>query len=108
MKVLTYIAWGVAFFFAGTWTLGVLFNKVHALKSTVATLIYWWAIIGLAFFGLFNPLHFFWLMPLALLLPGAAMQVDLARRMTTSMASILVKSGFVIAPAVGVLIYFSR
>jgi len=108
VQVLTYVAWGAAFFFAGSWTFGLLVRPDYRLKSTVASLLLWWLEIGLALLGFYSPLHLFWLMPISLFLPNAYMQAEIRSRLESHLSTILLKSSVIIGPVLGLLIYFSR
>jgi len=109
--VLKYFVWAAAFFFAGSWTFGLVHRPDFRLKSTICTLVFWWAEIGLALAGAYSHFHLLWLMPLSIFVPTWAMLTDLAnfaRGPRTSISSILIKSAFILSPAVGLLAYFSR
>lgn len=101
-----YVLWAAVFFFAGSWTLGVL-SSDRTMKSMVATVIYWWIVIGLALVSAFSPWHLIWVMPLSLAVCTIIMQMEISSSFSTSLFSILIKSLFIIAPVVGALIHFS-
>jgi hypothetical protein len=42
MDVLWYVAWALALFFAASWAFGIIVRPDYSLKSTVATVIFWW------------------------------------------------------------------
>ena len=104
---MSYITWGLVLFFAGSWTIGLIVRPDFRIKSTIVTLIYWWAIIGLVFLSSISVFHLLWLMPLALVIPMILMQTEISTKLQANVASIFVKSLFLIGPAVGALLYWS-
>ena len=73
MEFLRYLVWGLAFFFAIGWTIGWLAKPYGQLKSTVVTILFWWAeILGVLATSV-SVLHLLWLMPLSLILPAVIM-----------------------------------
>ncbi len=103
-----YVLWAVVLFFAATWTLGVVTQPHMRLKSTVSTVILWWACIVLVALSMFSPWHLLWLMPLAVFAPVIFMQMEISSRMTTSLASVLVKSALVVGLGVAAVIFLSQ
>ena len=73
MAALQWLVYGIALFFAGTWTFAVMFRPAGQLKSTLVTLPYWWIGIAMAIAGLIGPFHLLWFMPVALAVPAIAM-----------------------------------
>lgn len=108
MVVLKYIAWGLAFFFAGTWAIGILHKPEFRLKSNIVTVLFWWIEIGLAGLGFYSVLHLFWIMPLSLVMPGFFERMEVGTRLYARTESIFVKSLIPLGVAVGVLIYLSK
>ncbi len=104
---MSYIVWGLVLFFAGSWTFGLVVRPDFRLKSTIVTLIYWWAFIGLVFLSDLSVYHLLWLMPLALIIPGVLMQTEISTKLRANVGSIFIKSLFLIGPAVGALLYWS-
>jgi len=109
IEVLKYIAWGLALFFAGAWTMGV-FRKPggYVAKSIIVTVLFWWIEIGLAVLGFYSVLHLFWLMPLSVIIPGSFESMEVRTRLYSRVGSIFVKSSIPLGVAIGVLIYMSR
>jgi hypothetical protein len=103
MNALWYLAWAVALFFAGSWAFGLVIRPDYRLKSTVATVLFWWIEIATLFVSGVSVFHLLWLMPISLLLPMFIMLGDLR----AAFVFILVRSGLIIVPALGALIYFS-
>src|SRR5262245_3537688 len=108
MTIFSYVVWGAAFFFAGSWTFGLAVRPDFRLKSTIASLIFWWLEIALAIFGLFSHFHLLWLMPLSILLPGAVMQTEIRTSLASSVPTIFLKSSLLIGPTIALLVYFSK
>ena len=104
---MAYLAWAVVLFFAGSWTFGLIVRPDLRLKSTIVTLIYWWAAIGLVAFTSISVYHLLWLMPLALIVPLVLMHAEISTTLHANVSSIFFKSLFIIGPAVGALIYWS-
>jgi len=102
-----YFVWGLAMFFAASWTFGLIMRPDFRLKSTIVTIAYWWLIIGLAILASISVYHLFWLMPVALLVPMLLMQVELSRTLRVSVGGIFIKSLFIIGPAIGAVIYLA-
>lgn len=110
MEILKYITWGLALFFAGGWTFGLIVRPIGQLKCNYATVIFWWAEIVLAAFGSFNVFHLLWLLPLTLLIPWEVQKVGLRARLRTgivpeSIMVIFIKSAVPIGVALVALIY---
>jgi hypothetical protein len=69
MEYVEYILWGLAIFFAGSWTFGMLIRPSYRMKNTVVAVVYWWVAIAFVYLGELSALNLLWLMPLALILP---------------------------------------
>jgi hypothetical protein len=106
MRAMEYIVYGIALFFAASWTFALSVPR-YRLKSNICAIAFWWLEIGLALTGAFSSLHLFWLMPVSFFVSMNSMLIDLGRRGRTSLSSIMLKSTIVIAPAIGALLYLS-
>jgi len=84
-----------------------MLNPSMRLKSTVVTVLHWWALIAFALFGAFKVWHLFWLMPLAVFVPIMVMSAQIEASLTTNTPGIFTKTFAVLAIAVGLLLYFS-
>ena len=104
---MSYIVWGLVLFFAGSWTFGLIVRPDFRLKSTIVTLIYWWAFIALVFILGISVYHLLWLMLLALFIPMMLMQAEITTKLHANVGSIFIKSLFLIGPAIGALLYWS-
>ncbi|MDR6539479.1 hypothetical protein [Variovorax soli] len=102
-----YLLWGVVFFFALAWTLGLVLSPAQRIKSNIVAVMYWWIAIALASASAFSPWHLLWLMPLALFLSMRLMLAELARTMNTSVSSVFIKSGMLMGPILTGVVYWS-
>lgn len=82
MHILKIATWAAALFFVGSWTFGLLAAPHQRLKSTVVTVGLWWALLLFPALGAFTVFHLLWLMPLALVVPGAIQGGHLKRTLT--------------------------
>jgi hypothetical protein len=73
--------WCAALFFSSAWSLGLILDPRQRLKCTVVTVGLWWPLMAFPALGAFSVLHLLWLMPLALLVPGAIQGGHLKRTM---------------------------
>lgn len=103
-----YVVWIAAFFFAGSWTFGVILNPGMRLKSTLVTIAYWWISIVMALISLFSAWNLLWLMPLAVLVPMLAMHAEISSSLRTYTSTIFMKTGLLFIPLLAALTYFSR
>ena len=94
-SVFDWLVFGIAFFFAGSWTFGLSIRPDMRLKSTVVTVILWWPLIASAFLELFPSFALLWLMPLALLIP-AFLGMSAVRIGGTSTSAIFILSTLVL------------
>ena len=109
MVILKYIAWGLALFFAGSWTFNLSIRPDLRLKSHVVAIIIWWTEIVLAALGKYSVFHLFWLMPISLYIPQVVQLAEFKRRFAHApIAVIFVKSAIPVALALAALIYFSH
>ena len=104
MAVLTYIAWGLAFFFAGSWTIGIVMYRV---KSNIVTVLLWWIEIGLAGLGFYSAVHLFWLMPMSVAIPWQLESIEMRTHVYARIGSIFIKSAIPLGVAIAVLVYLS-
>lgn len=100
------VLWAIALFFAASWLFGLLIRQDLRLKSNVVTVAYWWVEIAIVFFAGLHPAHLLWLMPLALIVPSLIM-TNLLLSGHNTVGTIFVASGFVIGPALALLLYFT-
>lgn len=105
---MVYVLWTIVFFFSVSWTLGLIINPSMRVKSTIATIIYWWISIGLALESTFNPWHLLWLMPLELIVPVIFMYFEMASKSRASVTSVFYQSFIIIGPVLGLLIYLIK
>jgi hypothetical protein len=103
MNALGHVAWALSLVFAASWTFGLIIRPDYRLKSTVATVLFWWTRIATVFISELPVFHLLWLMPLSLLIPAIIMSGNLR----TPFVAILVWTGLIIVPALGVLVYFN-
>jgi hypothetical protein len=72
-----FVIYGLAFFFAITWTGALIMIPSNRLICSVVGVFYWWvAIIG-SFILDFNYFHLLWLMPLSLFTSGIIMYIQM-------------------------------
>lgn len=100
-----YVVWAAALFFAVSWTLGIAVRPDFRLKSTIVTLVLWWAAIGLAAVT-FSAWHLLWLMPLAVFVPASIMQSMLASAGRVEISGVLKNSLVWFVPIFAALLYF--
>ena len=108
MAILKYITWGVALFFAGTWTIGLFHRPDFRLKSNIVTVLFWWIEIGLVVLGFYSVLHLFWIMPLSVVIPGYFERMEFGTRLYASAGSVFTKSSIPLGIAICILIYLSK
>jgi hypothetical protein len=85
-----WITWGVALFFAGSWTFGMLASPEFRLKANVAAVLFWWGSIAFVLLTGASVFHLWWLMPMSLLVTFGALP-------RTSLGTILFTRGIIIA-----------
>jgi hypothetical protein len=88
VEILKYIAWGLALFFAATWTIGILHKPEFRHKSFIVTILFWWLGIGLAMLGFYNVLYLFWLMPLSIFVPSFLERIQRQKQMDAGVFSL--------------------
>lgn len=71
MTYLNVAVWVAALFFACGWSFGLAVDPSKRLKATVVTVGLWWVLMAFTALGAFKVPHLLWLMPLALIVPGA-------------------------------------
>jgi hypothetical protein len=98
--------WGAALFFACTWTIGTYISPRHRMKSTVVSLVYWWAAIAIIAALRLHPAHLIWFMPLTLIHSTCVMGGLLGGGYKVSIASVFIFTGVLAVPALAALIYF--
>jgi hypothetical protein len=103
---INYAFGAVVLFFAGSWTFWLLVSPHMRLTNRIVSVTYWWIAIGFALASAFSVWHLLWLMPLALIVPILYTQAQSASARRTDASAIFVKSAFVVAPAIGALVFW--